>query len=624
MKLLISRQLVALITLIAVSSTVSAQTYNITASTTTAVFGSLSSCSGCTINLSPGVLLTVNSTVSCTNCTFNGGTINFSSGAVTLNGADAFNNDTVLINEALNVNSMNFSGDSVAINALMTWNSGGTTISNSAVNVNAGTSFTSVTMTNDRIHSKFALTSNGATITNTAITLSGNSTFNVTSATVTGSTIVMNGSSTAFNSAGGMSISSSDITMNSTSSLTSAGAMSITGGSVTSAGKISTGSSITLAGDTVTMTGGYMAGSSITAKLNGATGNIITMSGSAHDSTNGGLTLSNTALTMSNSSYMKSSSSTFTSSAVTLSNTAILEPTNGLTFTSSTVQLNDTTAITAGSLTIQTGSYVTVGQNGASTANITIQNGLKVLDTSTLAISGHNNYFTSGNNNFTGGGTSYSIASNSVSCGGAGENACKADFVYGCATMNAGGAVACTVLAVADLELSARPAGDKEVNLFWSDPQSAQADHYLVQRSPAGSDWTTLATIDATGYAAGSYHFEDAAAPAGTDNYRILRVDQSGATIYSAISSVTLAATTATLRIYPNPAAGHEFNIAAPSTDQIILNIYTLTGQLILRRSLQGQTLYPVRLSSPLSPGTTVIVQTIMPDRTASFPLLLR
>jgi fibronectin-binding autotransporter adhesin len=617
-------RLLTLLSFIVASLAVNAQTYNIPASVSTSSFGSLSSCSGCTINLSPGVVLTVNSNVSCSNCTFNGGTINFTSGSVTMNGTNAFNNDTVLINEALNVNSMNFSGDSVAINSNLIIGSGGTTISNSAIAVNSFTSFISVTMTSDRIHSKAAITSNGTTLTNTALTLSGNGSLSVTSGTVTGSTIVMNGTSTNFVSGGSMTVSTSDITMNSSSTMTSAGAMSITGGSITSAGKISTGSSVTIAGDTLTMTGGYLAASSITVKANGTTGSILTMSGSAHDSTGGNLTMTNTALTMSNTSYMKSSSSTFTSSAVTLSNTAILEPTNGLTFTSSTVQMNDTTAITAGSLTIQTGSYVTIGNNGTSTASITIQNGLKVLDTSTLAISGHNNYLTSGNNSFTGGSTSYPINNNTVSCGGAGENACKPDFVFGCATMNAGGAVGCTVLAVADIELSASPAGDNEVNLSWSDLQYASADHYLVQRSAAGGDWKTLATIDGNGYAAGSYHFEDAAAPAGTDNYRIARLDQSGATVYSTISSVTLVSAIAAIRIYPNPAAGHTFNISAPSTGQFILNIYTLTGQLLMHTTLQGQNQYPVQLPSQLVPGTTVVVQTILADRSSSFPLLLR
>src|ERR1700722_5342425 len=160
MKPFITR-LLTLLSFIVATLAVKAQTYNIPASVSTSSFGSLSSCSGCTINLSPGVVLTVNSNVSCSNCTFNGGTINFTSGSVTMNGTNAFNNDTVLINEALNVNSMNFSGDSVAINSTLIIGSGGTTISNSALGVNAGIAFISFPMTDDRVHSKAAISSNG-------------------------------------------------------------------------------------------------------------------------------------------------------------------------------------------------------------------------------------------------------------------------------------------------------------------------------------------------------------------------------------------------------------------------------------------------------------------------------
>jgi hypothetical protein len=609
----------------ALSLAANGQTYNIPVSDSTSAFGTLNSCSGCTINLSPGVVLKVNSNVSCTNCTFNGGTVIFSSGSVTLNGTNSFNNDTVLINETLSPNSMNFSGDSVAINSPLTYGSGNTTISKSAVAVNAATGFISVTMTNDTIHGNKSLSSNGTTITNTALTLSDSANFSGTSMTVSGSKITMNGASDAFSAGGTLTVTTTDINMSSNDSLTSSGAMSITGGSITSAGDISSGSSITLAGDTVTMTGGYLAGSSITAKANGTTGTIMTLRGSAHDSTGGALSMTSTTLTMDNSSYIKSSSTTFSSGSITMNNEAVLEPTNGLTFTAATVQMNDTTSITAGSLTIQTGSYVTIGGNeSTSEANITIQNGLKVLDTSTLAINGHDNYFTSGNNNFTGGTTSYSIAANTISCGGTGENACKSDFVYGCATMNAGGALACTVLALADLELTGSPAGDNAVNLSWSDPQYALANHYLVERSSPGSDWTTLATVDANGYAAGSYYFTDASAPAGTDNYRITRVDQYGATSYSATFSITLASTTTAIRIFPNPASGHTFYLTVPNTGQLVLNIYTLTGQLVTRTALQGQTQYQVELPTQLQPNNTVIVQTILTDQTVSFTLLLR
>jgi filamentous hemagglutinin len=594
-------------------------------SISTSAFPAINSCSNCTITLDPGVVLTINSNVSCSNCTFTGGTIKFNSGTITLASTGTFNSDTVIINTPLNIQSMNFNGDSVAVNSGLSYTTGGTTISNSAISVAAAVSFTNVGMTNDRLHVSAAMTSNATTLNNTTMTLSGSGNFTATATTFTGSTITMNGTNTSFKSNSSLTISGTHINMNNTSSLTSSGAMSISGGAVTSAGKIFSGGGMTLAGDTIIQTGGYIAGSSITTKANGAVNTTISLSGAARDSTNGNFTIANTSIVMSDSSAIKGSSVTYSTGSLTMNDKALLAPSNGLTFTSATVSMNDTAMITAGSLTIQTGSYVTIGDGqSTSKANITIANALKVLDTSTLAIAGHNNFFTSGSNSFTGGTHSFSIATNTISCGGAGENACKPDFVFGCATMNGSGALACVVLAVADIDLSAAPAGDNTVTLGWSDVQSASADHYLIERSSAGRDWTTLATIDANGYAAGTYHFEDAAAPAGTDNYRIARVDQYGATIYSAISSVTLATTATGIRIFPNPATGHLLNISVPNTGQSLVNMYTLTGQLIGRSVLQGQTQYQIQLPAQMMSGTSIIIQVVRPDQTLSFPVLLR
>jgi hypothetical protein len=615
-------RLSTLLLLSAFGATTQAQSFTIPASINTSAFPAINSCSNCTITLDPGVVLTVNSNVSCSNCTFIGGTIIFASGTVTLGSTTTFKNDTVLINHALNIQSMNFNGDSVAINAAVTYSMNGTTVTNSAVSVAASLAFNSATLTNDRIYSTAAISSNGLTVSGTTIKVTG-TTVNATATTITGSNITLNGTST-WNTNSALTTTGSHFTLSSASTLTSSGAMTMTGGAITSAGKIKSGGALTLAGDTVTLTGGYMAGSSVTTKANGTISTLLTLSGGARDSTNGTMTMTNTDVALLDSAGIKGSSLTYSIGSISLSYKSFLAPANALTLTTATVTMNDSSYITAGSMTIQTGSYVTIG-DGSSTsmANINVQNALKVLDTSTLAISGHKNYFTTNSGNFTGGTHSYSSSPN-INCGGPSQNACQAKFTFGCATMNASGAIACVVLAAADLQFSARPSANNTVNLVWSDPQYSTADHYLVERNSAGSDWTTLTTIAAGGYDAGNYHFEDASAPAGTNFYRIVRVDHDGATLYSATSSVTLAPITTGISIFPNPATGHTFNLATPDSKPFILNIYTLTGQLVMRTTLRGQTQYPVRLPAQLLPGSTVIVQTIEPKQTTSFPLLLR
>lgn len=93
---------------------------------------------------------------------------------------------------------------------------------------------------------------------------------------------------------------------------------------------------------------------------------------------------------------------------------------------------------------------------------------------------------------------------------------------------------------------------------------------------------------------------------------------------YSAISTVSITHGAATLSIYPNPATGHTFFVTAPNSSPLVVSIFTLTGQLIERTTVQGQTQYPIQLPSQLLPGTAVVVQTIQAEENRSFPLLLR
>ncbi len=310
-------------------------------------------------------------------------------------------------------------------------------------------------------------------------------------------------------------------------------------------------------------------------------------------------------------------------STLTLNDTASFNITNAFTVTSSTINLNDNSVFesSGSSITLQTNTTVTVGSGSLlSYANINSHGSLSVQSGSKVDLLNYNNTFRSTVTSYSGG----TFSPNTYNCGGTYPNACKADYVYGCATISSSSVVACTTLAIAALNLAATPAGTNAINLTWSDPLYATAAHYLVQRSTDNGDWTTLATVAAGGYTAGDYQFEDPAALAGTDNYRIARVDENGATLYSAVSSVTIDGAAGVITLYPNPAPGHTFYIKAPNTEQLMVSIYTVTGQLLSRQSLQGQTQYHLLLPSQLLPGNAVIVQAISPTGKQAFPLLLQ
>ena len=339
--------------------------------------------------------------------------------------------------------------------------------------------------------------------------------------------------------------------------------------------------------------------------------NASTISGSHIDITNATLT-STKNVTATNSFFALTNTPTNTSEY--FSNGGIL------TLSGSTMYVNDQSYIYANSqLILESGSGIYVGDGTtASTAYLYYNtSNLDIVDNSFIKVMSSGNYYFNWHDynyyvtSTTGAATTYA---------GLGT-----PYTYGCATLNKNGAGSCAVLAISEIDLTAVAEGANTVALTWSDPQSSTAGSYEVQRSTGNSPWTTIATIDANAGTT-SYHYEDGSAPAGTDDYRIVRIDQHAGSSYSIISSVTIptAATTGDIRLYPNPVTGHTFFITASNTEQLTVNIFTVTGQLLSRQSLQGQAQYQLLLPSQLLPGNAVIVQVITTTGKQAFPLLLQ
>jgi hypothetical protein len=269
--------------------------------------------------------------------------------------------------------------------------------------------------------------------------------------------------------------------------------------------------------------------------------------------------------------------------------------------------LNGSSTLTAsGTITVGTGSDLTIGDGSGNDAGVSASN-LNVTGGSFVGIAAGSNTLKLSSGKFKNDHGNVPIANTTT----------------GCETLNNSGATTCVVLAVADINLKAVLEGST-VALSWTDAQNSNAGSYLVQRSIGNDDWTTLTTVYANTSSSGVYHVEDRTVPSGTSEYRIVRIGQDGNSSYSFICTITITHPAATVSIFPNPASGHTFYITVPGTDRLVLNVYTLTGQLIMRTTLEGQTQYPVQLPSQLLPGATIVVQAILPDQSASFPLLLR
>jgi hypothetical protein len=322
---------------------------------------------------------------------------------------------------------------------------------------------------------------------------------------------------------------------------------------------------------------------------------------------------------------------------MTFNNSSSINNNTGtFTLSKSQLSLNGNSFITTSTgFTIGNNSWVTVGDGtGASGAYFFDNSGtnLAIKDNSGMGISGQNNYYSNwGQYTYTpsaGAPTNFTTTGLGLNCGASYTHTtayCNSNsqYVFGCATLNSGGPVACVTLAVSDVTLIAELATDA-VELSWSDARNNTAEAYLVQRSAGNDDWSSITSVAADAFSTADYHYQDQTAPSGTVSYRIARTDHDGNIVYSAVSTVTISHARKTIGIFPNPASGHIFYVTVPNTGRFALNIYTLTGQLVMRTALQGQTQYPVQLPAQLLPGTSVIVQTILADQTASFPLLLR
>jgi hypothetical protein len=370
------------------------------------------------------------------------------------------------------------------------------------------------------------------------------------------------------------------------------------------------------------------------AKLKAST---ITMSGSTFNASGANTIQSdnnfdptNSTVSLTGSTTITAANSTFTNSALTLDGTDSLAITNTLDLKTTAATLNGNSVITTNDhTTLESNSSMIIGDGTlAGTAHLYSNNALQILDNSQMKISNGNNYLNSNSSTFHGGTTDYTISPNTISCnqGAVTGNAhsCTVKMVYGCATLNKSGALACIILAVADINLTATAGSKGSVDLSWSDAASSAATEYRVQRSSDSKSWTTLGTVIAGGYSTGDYTFSDAGAPAGTLYYHISRIDKDGQSLYSGISTITITSSSASIRLYPNPTSGRNFFIAAPGIGQLVVDVYTMTGQLLTQTQLKGQTQYALKLPAQVSAGSVVVVRAASQSSSQTFTLLVR
>jgi len=92
------------------------------------------------------------------------------------------------------------------------------------------------------------------------------------------------------------------------------------------------------------------------------------------------------------------------------------------------------------------------------------------------------------------------------------------------------------------------------VALSWETANEINFDHYTIERSVNGTDYTAIGTVGATG--AGNYRFNDATASISGQRvyYRLQEVNKDGSFTYSDVVSMSIPLNTK-FSVYPNPAS---------------------------------------------------------------------
>ena len=124
---------------------------------------------------------------------------------------------------------------------------------------------------------------------------------------------------------------------------------------------------------------------------------------------------------------------------------------------------------------------------------------------------------------------------------------------------------------------------DHKVELDWATASESNSDHFEVEHSNDGQNWTAIGQVNAAGNSATmeQYTFVDDAPYSGVTYYRLAQVDRDGsATISKTLTIHIDEALVTTIRVYPNPAAS--YLVVEGATQAVI--IFNTAGQRMLVR----------------------------------------
>lgn len=145
---------------------------------------------------------------------------------------------------------------------------------------------------------------------------------------------------------------------------------------------------------------------------------------------------------------------------------------------------------------------------------------------------------------------------------------------------------ACTILPLSWTDFTARSLGKNRALLNWATATEEGVDHFRVERSAEGFDFTEIGRLTATNTASAAYDFLDETATGNTAYYRITAVDLDESESTSPLRRVAWADDAETVRMYPNPAGTAGVHLSWDQEDATHYLLYNAQGQELRRQQL--------------------------------------
>ncbi len=374
-------------------------------------------------------------------------------------------------------------------------------------------------------------------------------------------------------------------------------------------------------------------------------GGTVTMT---QDFTFQGTDFNNTTMNLGgNTLNLQNNGTSFTNTIVNATGSSTFNPTKALTITGSTFNFSGTSVFDnnggkldinssmlyfygnsrfiadVGPVYLNSNSQLIAGDGSVSSKANLFFNGptLNLVDAgSALYIANVNNYYYNWNSyKSLSNSKTYTTTNNKQNCGGAGQNACQAQYFFGCATFNSFGSLACTTLDVSISDFNASRTGSM-VTLSWSLSDGMLNSLFRIEHSSDAAHFSPLTTMEADSRE-GVYSYSDFSPVAGENDYRICLINPDGKISYSKIISINNTTAGSQVAVFPNPSSGGQFFIQMPSTETAVLSVYGMDGQLLYMSTLNGQSRYSIHLPQTKN-RQFLVVHIVQHDKSSTFNLL--